>query len=224
MFEGYQDNSTPKEPNVTKIQFMSLYHLSPLERRNFINRLKTTKGTCQMWIHTHDKENEKITLEKRVPEISKYRQKRNHLIKNTISSNMPIIAFIFFDGNDDNFENSIEMYRRYYEANLDTTATASTVYFVPTFRNNPLPCTFQTSKMQSIETGGPENEETISKEWNNLAYVLNELGVKKTILSGAFYNKDTNGPSRCVNEAQNRLTQQGFQVFVSNVVSPHPNR
>lgn len=228
MLEGNQDASGPKELNTTKIQFMSLYELPLSEKQNVKDRLKTTNGTCQMWIHTHHKENEKITLKERVPEILNYRQRRNHLIEKTISSNMPIIAFIQFDGNDYNLQEQIEIHRQYYETNLDTTVATPTVYYVPTFLNTPLPCTFQTSKDQSIASGYPEKKETITNEWNNLANVLNDLGVKKAILSGAYYEKITNGAGismpGCVNEAQKRLTQQGFQVFVSNVVSPRPNQ
>ena len=226
MFEGRQDSPKPKEPNTKQIQFVNLYQLSPLEEQNASDRLKATKGTCQMWVHTHHTENEVIPIERRRLQIFNYRQKRNSLIKKTISSNMPIIAYIPFNGHDDDLEKQLEIYSNYYESNLDT-ATASTIYYVPTFENDSLPCIFDTSRRQNRLSGAPEGGETITNEWNNLARVLHDVGVKKTILSGAFYENPTNKLGGilfgCVNEAQKRLTQRGFKVFVSNVVSPHPD-
>lgn len=240
MFDEYKDLLGGEENRHPKINLISLYRLSEIERRSFIERLSKTNGTCQAWIHTHHRENEEVIIknghsrvgvieEKRKLDIVVYRKKRSIMIKKTVSSNMPIIAFIPFDGNDSNLQEQLEKYKKYYEAEIDNSNQPNDIYYVPTFENDALPCTSEMSRRQNRDFGLPTEGETITEEWNSLSKILKNLHVNKLIMSGAFYEKGAdsltgNLPRGCVNEAEQKLKKLGFQVIVTNIVSPHPDR
>jgi len=216
------------EAKTTRIRFINLYQLDVSEEINIKKRLSSTNGACQVWIHTHFKEDEPIELEKRILQITQYRKKRDNLIRETLSSKMPVIAFIPYDGKDENFQQQVEIYSKYYESLLEQTEMTPTLYYVPTFKYESIPCTNYESKIQNYSSGFPNNDLTIKKEWDGLVDILNRLGVKKPILSGAYYEAEENirgeRPRGCVNTAFDRLKEYGFKAYVSNVVSPHRNR
>lgn len=212
----------------TKIQFLSIYGLPPLEKQAITNTILARNGTCQMWIHTHHEENGPITARNREEEIYRYRDRRDLLIQKTLPKGMPIIAFIPLTTDEISSQKQMEIYQRYYER-LFTSQTDTTpkVYYVRTFENDALPCAFQSSKKQNWEYGMPVEGETIREEWDYLSEVLREIGIKKAILSGAYYvkrgSKNEDSIGGCVNSAEKALTARGFQIFISKVTSPRPD-
>jgi hypothetical protein len=212
----------------TKIQFLSIYGLPPLEKQAITNTIHARNGACQMWIHTHHEENGPITARNREEEIYRYRERRDLFIQKTLPNTMPIIAFIPLGTDEKNSQEQMEKYQRYYERLFTSQIDAiPKVYYVRTFENDALPCAFQSSKKQNWEYGMPVEGETIRGEWDYLSEVLREIGIKKAILSGAYYVKGglkkDNAISGCVNAAQQALTARGFHVFISNITSPRPD-
>ncbi|MCX6730804.1 MAG: hypothetical protein NTZ55_03075 [Candidatus Roizmanbacteria bacterium] len=207
-----------------RIQFISLYNLPPSEKQEIAEKINARNGTCQMWIHTHHQEDDAITVKEREEEIYEYRSKRNLLIEKSLQGEMPIIAFIPLSADEKSSEQQMKRYQTYYEQLSGKTNGVPKIYYVNTFENDAIPCAFQSSKKQNWDFGMPVEGETIKEEWNCLSEVLRGIGIQRTILSGAFYEKGVadGGIGGCVNSAQRALTARGFQVFISNVTSPHP--
>lgn len=192
--------------------FLSLYNLEPLQRESLVKKLNLTKGTCQVWIHTHHKTDNSFD--------PKYLARRDKLIGNSLNSEMPVIAFIPYNGDFVDLEDQIRSYRMRYESAVGNAGPTKTIYYVPTFENDPLPCTYQTSMKQNLESGMPTENETIVEEWQHLSEILKGLGVKQAILSGAFVGNKIGDPTGCVYEARDQLRKLGFKAFISNVVAP----
>lgn len=195
-----------KEKPSPNINFLNMYYITSNEMELLKKRVSSRKGTCQIWIHTHHKGDI----------LTDYYQQRDALIKNTTTSNMPIIVLIPF--------NAIDDYNHYYEELLDNSLETPTIYYVPTFSNDSTPCTLVQSIFLNEENGIPTSDKVLKEEWDKLADIFRRLGVVKMIFSGMYYKKNGEKEEGCVNHAEEQLKKRGFSIFISNVTLPNPNR
>lgn len=175
------------------VTLTNIYDLPPEEANLLREKINATRGTCQVWVHdhyhTHDpyltdngKDFEAINYQRYLPE-------RDKLVKRSLTTAMPIIAFIETLGIPEKDEQIFKNYQKSYQQ-LATTQEPVTIYYVPTHYWNPTPCTlpenFEHNKTTENDSGGAVNPEG---EWNKLITIFRSLGINKAVVSGAYYDE-----------------------------------
>ena len=87
MVEGF--NTTKSELINRSLSWLHLYGLNDEQKQILNQRLTSSRGTCQLWIHPFYNEDSNND-----PQMTIYQERRRKLIQNSIRSNVPIIVFI----------------------------------------------------------------------------------------------------------------------------------
>lgn len=126
------------------------------------------------------------------------------LVRNS-SENIPVIALIDSPRTSDPQGKKIEEYEKKCEG------TKSRVYYVRTYSFDPTPCL----------DNGPKTPEKKKINWDKLAVLLKELGVRKVIVSGKnFFDEPIPNNRGCVGVAIHQLKERGIIPFQSIVTFP----
>lgn len=221
-------SAVTRELPSTGERMKDLLKLSEPEKEELRKSISNSKGTVQIWVHTH------FTQNYWDPAATRYFERRRKLITKSMAAEMPVIAFIDSQPIFDPGQEKIKKYSEYYLPNHEITKP---VYYVRTYANDPTPCLLED---EDDRLGNKKNN------WDQLAGVFNGLGINRVIVSGVnlrfqqisalykphrsseeqqFLDEDkkfgeNNLPEDCVGGTVVQLQTRGIKVFLSNVTYP----